>query len=224
MLCLWVAGCATVPTPTVDRSNNDEADQYIAKSYCSPAVSPETVAREQRQGPSTVQPEQAYAEHLAPLSSSSRQIARVIQVEDLVARIPVVENDVSRNDPGARLRLLELRQELSDKLLLALFDASSVAAELECEKGRADALAAGLEEVQNDVQQRRTVIALLADAIAGLLSGLFLFGGTEVLAGGADIIGNVLQGSFGYAVLGGQQQYELRLTRNLLQEVWEGSE
>jgi hypothetical protein len=113
---------------------------------------------------------------------------------------------------------------LSDKLLLALFDASSVAAELECEKGRADAIASGLEEVQNDIQQKRTVIALLADASAGLLSGLFLFGGSEILAGGADIVGNLLQGSFGYAALGGQQQYELRLSRNLLQEVWEGPE
>jgi hypothetical protein len=91
-------------------------------------------------------------------------------------------------------------------------------------EGRADALAAGLEEVQNNIQQRRTVIALLADATAGLLSGVFLFGGSDVIAGGADIIGNILQGSFGYAALGGQQQYEMRLSRNLLQEVWEGAD
>jgi hypothetical protein len=68
------------------------------------------------------------------------------------------------------------------------------------------------------------VIALLSDATAGLLSGLFLFGGSDVLAGGADIIGNLLQGSFGWAALGGQQEYELRLTRNHLKEVWEGPE
>jgi hypothetical protein len=139
-----------------------------------------------------------------------------------VAQIPVLEREVSQNIEGARLRLLEMRQELSDQLLLALFDASSVAAELECEKGRAEALAAGLDEVQNDIQQRRTVIALLSDATAGLLSGVFLFGGSDVLAGGADIIGNILQGGFGYAALGGQQQYQLLQPRNLLQEVWEG--
>ena len=79
-----------------------------------------------------------------------------------------------------------------------------------------------MEEKQNDIQQRRTVIALLADATAGFLSGIFLFGGADVLAGGADIIGNILQGSFGWAALGGQQQFDLRLTRNHLKDVWEG--
>jgi hypothetical protein len=122
------------------------------------------------------------------------------------------------------LRLVELRQALSDHVLLGLFDAFSVAAELECEKGRADTLASGMEEKQNNIQQRRTVIALLADATAGLLSGIFLFGGADALAGGADIIGNILQGSFGWAALGGQQQFDLRLTRNHLKEVWEGPE
>ena len=163
-------------------------------------------------------------EDLLLLSPATRQIAQVIGVQDLVAQIPVLEKEVSQNVEGARLRLLELRQELSDRLLLALFDASSVAAELECEKGRSEALAAGLDEVQNDIQQRRTVIALLSDATAGLLSGIFLFGGSEVLAGAADVVGNLLQGSYGYAALGGQQQHPLTQTRNLLQEVWEGPE
>jgi hypothetical protein len=123
------------------------------------------------------------------------KIAEVIQVESLVPQIPILEKEVSQNIPDARVRLVELRQALSDHVPLGLFDAFSVAAELECEKGRADALASGMEEKQNDIQQRRTVIALLADATAGFLSGIFLFGGADVLAGGADIIGNILQGT-----------------------------
>lgn len=47
------------------------------------------------------------------------------------------------------------------------------------------------------------------------------FGG---LAGVADVVGNILQGSYGYAALGGQQQYQLLQPRNLMQEVWEGPE
>ncbi|HET6676321.1 MAG TPA: hypothetical protein VFG71_13330 [Nitrospiraceae bacterium] len=165
---------------------------------------------------------QEAAEGLSFLSPPARQIAEVIRVEALVGRILILEREASQNVEGARLQLLEMRQELSDRLLLALFDASGMAAELECEKGRAEAVASGLDEIQNDIQQRRTVIALLADSFAGLLSGVFLFGGSEVLAGGVDVIGNIFQGSFGYAALGGQQEHQLTQSRNLLREVWEG--
>ena len=221
-LCCIGAGCATSPAPTLNQEANGDTEEYIAESYCSPAVSPEQAAHERMNvQPAMLSVPELQAD-LSLLSPATRQIAQVIGVQDLVAQIPLLEKDASQNVEGARLRLLELRQELSDQLLLALFDASSVAAELECEKGRAEALAAGLDEIQNDVQQRRTVIALLSDATAGLLSGIFLFGGSEVLAGAADVVGNILQGSYGYAALGGQQQHELMQQRNLLQEVWEG--
>jgi len=219
--CSLALGCATGPTRT-DVASEDE--DYVTDVYCSPAVDPNAPATASLVGEFAVPKPLDLPEDLLPLSPASRQIADVIQVQHLVAQIPVLEQEVAQNVPGSRLKLLELRQELSDRVLLALFDASSVAAELECEKGRADALASGMEEKQNDIQQRRTVIALLADATAGLLSGIFLFGGSDVLAGGADIIGNLLQGSFGWAALGGQQQYELHLTRNHLKEVWEGPE
>lgn len=224
LYCLG-AGCATSPSPLVDRNANnemEEEEEYLVESYCSPAVSPQAARANVASAQPMIPPTRETPEGLLLLSPATRQIAQVIGVDDLVAQIPLLEKDVSQKIEGARLRLLELRQELSDQLLLALFDADSVAAELECEKGRAEALAAGLDEVQNDVQQRRTVIALLSDATAGLLSGIFLFGGSEVLAGAADVVGNILQGSYGYAALGGQQQHQLMQPRNLLQEVWEG--
>lgn len=223
-LCCIGAGCATSPTPMLDQEANGDTEEYVAESYCSPAVSPQQTGQGTSGVPPSMPPTGEPKKELLLLSPATRQIAQVIGVQDLVAQIPVLEKEVSQNIEGARLRLLEMRQELSDQLLLALFDADSVAAELECEKGRAEALAAGLDEVQNDVQQRRTVIALLSDATAGLLSGIFLFGGSEVLAGAADVVGNILQGSYGYAALGGQQQHPLMQPRNLLQEVWEGPE
>ena len=224
LLLIAIAGCATRHAATQDDSTDEDTEDYITDTYCLPSVNVERSATQHAHRRPVVPGTDDQPRDLSLLSPASQQIAKVIEVEDLVEQIPILDRDVSQNVPGARLRLLELRQELSDRVLLALFDASSVAAELECEKGRADAVASGMEEIQNNIQQRRTVIALLADATAGLLSGLFLFGGSDTLAGGADIIGNLLQGSFGWAALGGQQQYELRLTRNHLSEVWEGPE
>src|SRR5688572_13821257 len=220
VLMVLIVGCATTSGQPQDQSSDEEAEDYITDVYCFPSVGPENAVAHTKLPPLPRSEEETEA--LAFLSPTSRQIAQIIQVQDLIAQIPILEKEVSQNMPGARLRLLELRQVLSDQVLVALFDAFGVAAELECEKGRADALVSGMEEKQNDIQQRRTVIALLADATAGLLSGVFLFGGSDVLAGGADIIGNLLQGSFGWAALGGQQQFDLHLTRNHLQEVWEG--
>lgn len=224
LLSVVLCGCATSSGSTHHQQSEDDIEDYVTDIYCSPPDAQPSVVN--GRGLELLPPPTAEYESdaLAFLSPASRQLAEVIQVQHLVSQIPILEKELSRGVPDARIRLIELRQALSDQVLAALFDAISAAAELECEKGRADALASGMEEKQNDIQQRRTVIALLSDATAGLLSGIFLFGGSDVLAGGADIIGNILQGSFGWAALGGQQEYELRLTRNHLKEVWEGPE
>ena len=221
---ILLTGCATTSPPIENHSSDEEIEDYITDIYCFPSVGPQAGANHKKPNRLRAPKADDQADTLAFLSPASRQIAEVIHVDNLVAQIPMLEKDVLQDVPGAHIRLIELRQAISDHVLVALFDAFGVAAELECEKGRAEALVSGMEEKQNDIQQRRTVIALLADATAGLLSGIFLFGGSDVLAGGADIIGNILQGSFGWAALGGQQQYELRLTRNHLKEVWEGPE
>jgi hypothetical protein len=218
-----IAGCASTSAQTQHQEVDEEdTEDYFTDVYCFPSTDPRSAKNHRVPTAPLVPKAETYTEALEFLSPASRQIAEVIQVEGLVAQIPRLEKEVSDGVPGARVRLIELRQALSDQVLVALFDAFGSAAELECEKGRADSLVSGMDEKQTDIQQRRTVIALLADATAGLLSGLFLFGGSEALAGGADIIGNILQGSFGWAALGGQQRYELRLTRNHLKDVWEG--
>jgi hypothetical protein len=224
LLCL-ASGCAGVFSRSQNNTTDSEAE--IPESYCAPSdVTPLAApgAAPADALPFPVLPQAGNDPALLVLSPATRQIAQVIQVQDLIGQIPELQTEVAGRVEGARLRLLEVRQELSDRLLLALFDASSVAAELECEKGRAEELATRLEEVQDDIQNRRTVIALLADAVSGLFSGGFLFLGSETLAGGADIIGNILQGSFGYSALGGQQRRELLQDRNLLQDVWNGPE
>ena len=222
LLCL-ATGCAGVSTRSANK--NADSDTEIPQSYCSPSDTTPLMVPEAAPAESpAVLPPLEHDPALFVLSPATRQIAQVIQVRDLIGQIPELQTDVAGRVEGSRLRLLEVRQELSDRLLLALFDASSVAAELECEKGRAEELATRLEEVQNDIQQRRTVIALLADAVAGLLSGGFLLLGSDTLAGGADIIGNILQGTFGYSALGGQQRHELLWDRNLLQDIWNGPE
>lgn len=129
---------------------------------------------------------------------------------------------MSQGLDSASLRSLAVRQELSDRLLLALVEANSIAAELECEKARAEDLASQLEEIRNDIQQGRTIMAILADSISGVFAGTFLLLGSEILSGLIDLSGSVAALGFGVAALGGDQAYEFKHGRNLMTDVWRG--
>jgi hypothetical protein len=161
---------------------------------------------------------------LGSFSPQARQVATIIGVQGLLTEMRRLELDLERGIQAASVRLMVVRQELSDRLLLALFETTSVAAELECEKARAEDLAARLEEIRNDIQQRRTVLAILADSISGVFAGTFLLLGSEVLSGIIDLSGSIGALGFGVAALGGDQVYELRHRTNLMAPVWHGHE
>jgi hypothetical protein len=117
-----------------------------------------------------------------------------------------------------------MRQQFSDRLLLALFETSSIANELECEKARAEDVATLMDEVKNDVQQRRTILAILADSISGVFAGTFLLLGAEIISGVTDLVGSALALGFGYSAMGGDQHNQFLHSRNLLEQVWTGPE
>lgn len=155
-------------------------------------------------------------------SPRAREIAAIIGVHDLLAEVQMLEQERTRGSADLTLRTLTVRQDLSNRLLLALFEANSIVAELECEKERAEDLASQLEEIRNDVQQGRTVMAILADSISGVFAGTFLLLGSEILSGLIDLSGSVAALGFGVAALGGDQAYEFKHGRNLMADVWNG--
>jgi hypothetical protein len=211
------------------RAENEDEDE-ITESHCEPAT-----------GPVTDVASTAGGAHLYWASSESRLIARepadlsrfsarardvasIIGVRHLLTELHLLEEDMKRGVEDASIRMLAVRQELSDRLLLALFESSSLAAELECEKARTEDVASRLEEIRNDIQQGRTVMAILADSISGVFAGTFLLLGSEVLSGIIDLSGSVGALGFGVAALGGDQAYELKHGRNLMADVWYGGE
>lgn len=222
-LCLaLLQGCAGGPHIRAAADDDDE----ITESHCIPTTSPPTqivglpprgnVYRVDSVSP-IGSPDQV---ELSRFSPRARDIAAIIGVHHLLAEFQLLEGEMARGVEGASLRSLAVRQELSDRLLLALFEANSIAAELECEKERAEDLASQLEEIRNDVQQGRTVMAILADSISGVFAGTFLLLGSEILSGLIDLSGSVAALGFGVAALGGDQAYEFTHGRNLIADVW----
>lgn len=223
LLLIGLQGCAGGLQIRTD-GDGDE----ITDSHCIPATGPPTDVAIQ---PDTGLPHRidihrtsAVTEPIRPsrFSPRAREIAAIIGVQSLLGEFQLLEDEMSRGLERASLHSLAVRQELSDRLLLALFDANSIAAELECEKSRAEDLASQLEEIRNDIQQGRTIMAILADSISGVFAGTFLLLGSEILSGLLDLSGSVAALGFGVAALGGDQAYEFTHGRNLMTDVWRG--
>jgi hypothetical protein len=226
LLVVLLQGC--VSGLTVRAENEDDED--ITASHCEPATGPaaEVVALstdgERYESEPAYKPIVVDSATLFRFSPRAREVAAIIGVHHLLAEFHSLEEDMTRGVDGASLRFIAVRQELSDRLLLALFESSSIAAELECEKARTEDLASRLEEIRNDIQQGRTVMAILADSISGVFAGTFLLLGSELLSGLLDLSGSMAALGFGVAALGGDQQYEFKHGRNLMADVWHGGE
>jgi hypothetical protein len=217
--CLAAAGCASTPSPP------EPMVSLISdlESHCAPSSGPAVRASEQ--GAASAEAEDA--EPPLPLSSLSPRawkMAKIIGIDRTLSHVPTLQTQAGRMEEGAALQLLTVRRQLSDRLLLALIEAGSIAAELDCERARAEELAVRLEETQNDIQHSRTVRAIVGEAGMQLAAGALLIAGLPATAGGAQIAGNVNALGHGLAALGGQQETTLMQERNLLRELWHGPE
>jgi hypothetical protein len=151
-------------------------------------------------------------------------IAEVIGARELLSSLPALEAEAARDDAGARVRLLQARQRLSDLVVLGLLDVARTAAEADCEEERADQLADRLQERREKTVRTRTLIAIVGDALVGILSGGLSLAGQATAAAAGGISGGVLATGFGLAAVWGSAEQEFRHERNLLREVWEGPE
>ncbi len=156
-------------------------------------------------------------------SLQSQDIADTIGAKDLLTQIAALEAEASRNVPDSTIRLLLVRQQLSDRILLALLDVKSAAAEANCEEKRADQLADQLQEKRDARARRLTIFGVLGGGVIGILSGGLAAADPSSMAGGlAAIAAGVVASAFGAAALFDDPRYEFQHGRNLLREVWEG--
>jgi hypothetical protein len=163
----------------------------------------------------TLHPESALSPH-------ARDIADIIGVTDLVTELKMRDDDAARSTDGARVRMLELRQQISDRLLLASFAVHSVVAEAACEESRADHLADRLQEVQEKRVRTQTIIAIVGDAMIGIVAGGLSLAAQETASAIAAIIGGGVATGFGLAAFFGEETHQFEHRRNLLREIWEG--
>jgi hypothetical protein len=152
-----------------------------------------------------------------PLSAQALEVARVMNAIPLLTELAALE----RAGDTRSVAFMELRQSLSDRLLLTLFELSSLTAELVCERDRADQVADRMDEVDASVVKRLTLASIVIGGVAAVVSGgIGLAGGSDAANNAATLAGGVVASVFGGAALFAASKQQFTHERNLLGELW----
>ena len=140
--------------------------------------------------------------------------------------LPELEQLSMQEREGRRhtLEFIEVRQTLTDRLFLALFEINGMVAEITCERDRADQVADRMEEVDGATVRNLTLASVLLGGVASIVSGAVgLAGGTSVAVDASTLGGGVLASIFGGTALFTKSHHPFRHERNLLKDLWENA-
>ncbi len=206
------ASCASVGgVPT------DERDQrYAARCKAAPRAAPPYAT------PQPIWPTVTQDTQVEGFSRESLAFAGLLDIGPLVGRIPLTEAEVEQKRVGAVLRLMILRQEIMQAILLASLETSSVAVEVRCEQARADRLADEMEEAQSRRFARLTLTSILLTTLTSVVTGGLTLVGESVADGVVAVTGGALGGMFGGLALWDIRDHKFHHRRNHLKDIWEG--
>ena len=211
-------GCLSGPqTPTYGVSESD-----LLGGYCSSSASLEPIAFSP--SPSSKNRESSARPANEVLSPQSEVISRIMGITELIQEIHTLKREEAQNIEGARERWLEARQQLSDFLLMTTLEISSVTAEADCEQTRTQHVATALTEALVKRVERQTLIAILGDAMIGVVAGGLSLGLLDTASAVAAIFGGLVTTGFGLAASFDGSEEQFQHERNLLRDIWEGSE
>jgi hypothetical protein len=144
-------------------------------------------------------------------------------VLDLVRETRALEAQGEQLRDGAKIRLFEVRQHLSDQLMMNFFEVSSIAGRVDCEATRANHVANALAESRERRARQYEITAIVGDALIGIVGGAFTLAAKETAAGIADVVGGSFATGFGLAagLMGGEHEFLHPDKTNLLRELWE---
>jgi hypothetical protein len=153
-----------------------------------------------------------------PLSDQAMEVAKVIDVLPILIQLSALKQAGDTHS----IRFLELRQMLTDRLLLTLFEVSSAIAEIVCERDRADQSADQMEAIDAARVKRLTLLSLVVGGVATIVSGGIGLAGSATAASDATAVaGGAFATLFGGSALFVTSQQEFHHERNLLKEVWD---
>ena len=208
LVALYSGGCATVPV----RQATDGAE---FERRCAPPSQTASFAvdRQSADGRTTAFPDLA-----GRLSGESLAMAGVVGVLPHLEQLSSLEREGRRHT----LEFIETRQELTNRLFLALFEINGLVAEITCERDRADQVADRMDEADTASVRNLTLASVLIGGVASIVSGAVgLAGGASVAVDASTLGGGVLASIFGGMALFTESHHPFHHERNLLKDLWE---
>ena len=152
-----------------------------------------------------------------PFSAQSLEVARIMNAVPLLSELTALE----RAGETHTVAFMEVRQSLTDRLLLTLFEVSSLTAELVCERDRADQVADRMDEVDASLVKQLTLASIVIGGVAAVISGgIGLAGGSDTANNAATLAGGVVASLFGGTALFAASKQHFTHERNVLGELW----
>jgi hypothetical protein len=160
-----------------------------------------------------VRPSMRVEQQFSPVA---RRIAETIEV------IPLLNALMDLRALRSPFEAVIRRQQLTERIQLAILEVNSTTAEIVCERDRADQLADRIDEVDGGRVKQLTIASIVLGGFAAIATGgIGLAAGASVGADAATLGGGVLASWLGVSALFVQSEVELRHERNILAELWE---
>ncbi len=128
------------------------------------------------------------------------------------------EKEKLRSDSGAlqRIKIIEKKEIIVNRISLFRSQVASVAAELDCEGERADQLSAYLDKIDHVRTRNLTVASIVTGAIAAVAAALLEDDQSKTVA----VVGGITSAALGLISLSSNKKIEFKHPRNLLRDVW----
>lgn len=157
-------------------------------------------------------------------SQQAQAVSDIIGAKDLLRQLASLEAQAVDQREAPTLALFQVQQQLSNRIVLALLEVARTAAEADCEEERADQLADRLQDVRDKRVRRQTLIAIVGDAMIGIVAGGLSLALQETASAATAILGGSVATGFGLSAFFDNSRHDFQHQRNLLAEVWEGPE
>ncbi len=213
--------CAIVPTSCTSPKSFQQALR-IDKSYCN-----------KQQIPAYVQADLPKPLHLLTLdtvltnrfSHQSLNMANAIGILDILTTYTrlIIDNNAQAT-AEKRLNLMELSQQVHQKINLASLEVSAIASELDCEEERANQFAFYLKEHEGKTENQLVIGSIILGA-AGAISAEVISNNSSNpnLVSGFTISISLVEASLGALMLVNKRKIEFYHSDNALSDIWTNS-
>ncbi len=155
------------------------------------------------------------------ISRSNLNIANAINVLDLLTKYAHLKLkgilDENLND---RMRALELKQEISQRINNASLIISAVASELDCEEERISQVANFLKNKESNLESKLTMGAIVIGASGAIATGSTIK--NEAVSNTIGISTGIAEATLGILMLFNNRKVNFYHDRNALKDIWEG--